>query len=179
MRPEYQLLLIFENGEKRRYNVYLPLALPAYCDLPRAFSAAQSAYNAVCNKQGIHSPSRVFAEVGLYCGTGLAQGFEKSEDIVNSAMDGLSGVLANSDVASKFENAVVNKMKGFSDSFSKVKTGLKLRMAQRTAASTMTSSARQSGNMPPDIDVWLDGKKVDKAWNRPSLNSRPRRPNGL
>ena len=43
----YQLLLTFRNGEKRRYNAQPLLDLPAYRNLPRVFSAAQVAYGTV------------------------------------------------------------------------------------------------------------------------------------
>lgn len=45
--PDYQLLLTFRNGEKRRYNAQPLLDLPAYRNLPRVFSAAQVAYGTV------------------------------------------------------------------------------------------------------------------------------------
>lgn len=45
--PDFQLLLTFRNGEKRRYNAQPLLDLPVYRDLPRVFSAAQVAYGTV------------------------------------------------------------------------------------------------------------------------------------
>lgn len=42
-------------------------------------------------KLGIHSPSRVFAEIGDFIGQGLAQGIEQSHGLVNQAVNVLSG----------------------------------------------------------------------------------------
>lgn len=45
--------------------------------------------NAVKKALGIHSPSRVFAQIGMYTGEGFALGIEKSYKQVKSAMGGL------------------------------------------------------------------------------------------
>ena len=45
--------------------------------------------SAVKKVLGIHSPSRVFAEIGMYTGEGFALGIERSYRQVQSAMGGL------------------------------------------------------------------------------------------
>lgn len=45
--PDYQLLLTFRNGERRRYNARPLLDLPAYKGLREVFPAARVAFGTV------------------------------------------------------------------------------------------------------------------------------------
>jgi len=76
-----------------------------------AQSAARKAYNAAKSELGINSPSKSFAELGMYCMEGLVVGIEdNSDDFINAyrhVLDNAKRYAADSDIL----NAAADRMR--------------------------------------------------------------------
>ena len=60
-----------------------------------AENAAWAAYDAACAELGIHSPSRVFADIGKFSMMGWAEGMESQENAMLKTVADLAGVTAD------------------------------------------------------------------------------------
>lgn len=89
-----------------------------------ARNAAQAAYDAAKRKLGIHSPSKVFAELGRYTMEGFAVGVHDEEDSALHAMDGIVDAIANPDLGkATFEvegTALVSGMNSVTEKLGKI-----------------------------------------------------------
>lgn len=120
-----------------------------------AKNAATAAYNAAKRQLGINSPSRAFAEIGMYCGLGMANGLKESGKQVEEAVTSLSD-----DMYEKMQNAVELQVGRNSSMFDNLTGAVNAQNDRITNAVDTDDLAEKIWEKAPNLDVKIDGQKA-------------------
>jgi hypothetical protein len=120
-----------------------------------AKAAADAAYQAAKKALGIASPSKVFAEIGLYSGLGIAQGIEKSTSAIEETIGSLSD-----DMYAKLNDAVSSQVARNSSMFDNLTGAVNAQSDRISDAVDIDALAQKIWDKAPEIGVNMDGQKV-------------------
>ncbi len=113
---------------------------------------------------GIHSPSKVFAQMGKYCVEGLADGLEDKDNYVSDAMralkDDMTTTYINDDMVGRLNTAVETKAGAVSDTFTDRNPESSTGGGSGGEPIDYKKLARAVWDEAPPMDVNMDGKKV-------------------
>lgn len=113
---------------------------------------------------GIHSPSKVFAQMGKYCVEGLAEGLEDKDNYVSDAMralkDDMTTTYINDDMVGRLNAAVETKTGTVSDTFTDRNPDGSTGSGSGGEPIDYKKLARAVWDEAPSMDVNMDGKKV-------------------
>lgn len=126
-----------------------------------AEAAAQAAYQAAKSKLGIHSPSKVFAQLGVYSGEGYAEGLEDSEKRIARSIGDITDRIADAGIVQRLQAAVAGRSGEIMNSFDGISSRLES-MDSPINGVDYDSLSQAIWDNAPDMNTYLDGEKVSK-----------------